>query len=878
MSWAQRALALVARITRSWMSRAALALLVGAGLCWALLPQLAPEWVERAHRAYEAATGTHGGEIFVDGPQVYTRERLVNDRYQEDSWLNEMLRESRRVSFSYSGARGTEARNRIGMGLGQAPADAAANDRPPSEQTATPPMPGADGLPDISQAPTFRLQALRAYREQIRTLMIENQLDDRHDLRGNSLYRLRFDATILPSEGSNLSAEIRITIRPPKDLYGAPARERWRDLYKRWLGSLEQRIEDERNALWRAYRSGRFSPSDYEALIVPLRDELLQLESHIQAGAQPEFVRDLARLFEAQRPAAPQPAGGEGQATESVAQRAEVERPLERIGQCYAEAAARLAQRRQATYFPRDDGRLFPGHDGREFHDFQEAHNHLVLFDDKGRPQPFDRHPAHRTYRAVIQEMLTHRQALRAATAPCVQQTNALVTLAQFGPGVAAGTATQGGAVQSVPRMAVPVQSNARAGATPGFDTEHEQRLLIGRVFWPRIYRSVTGVDGDPAPFFDQAGVQGLDGFLPIEVPPALRDFALIGYQPLPGRRAFKVDPTEARLAVSRQPACLPDAGPNPVATEPRPVSIPVGAATYFVRQSDVADLRLRFGITVDDALLGNYRREIEDGLRSAPSQLGLGPVPGAGAPRLQPQPCAGQVTWVGIEVGLERFIQAVRPQGAVYSYAISPTEPDELIANRIRADMVRDLGLQGMIGQLPRGVGDVRAQLEAQRRLAEFMRFDTVQRSVFGFGDRRSDRDPPGPSSPAGGGDRRGVLESDASFGWRINPRDMPQPGEGRIARQQAPKQLPLTALVSLPGWWNRIDVQVERLWVDSLGRAVRELDARTYEIELPTNFEAVDASLFPSIDRGPVLLDWQIPRLRAFSDQSGSYPAAAK
>jgi len=64
------------------------------------------------------------------------------------------------------------------------------------------------------------LRALLVYREQIRSLMIENQLDDRHDLRGNSLYRLRFDATVLPGGNTRASAKVTISVLPPDDLFG----------------------------------------------------------------------------------------------------------------------------------------------------------------------------------------------------------------------------------------------------------------------------------------------------------------------------------------------------------------------------------------------------------------------------------------------------------------------------------------------------------------------------------------------------------------------------------------------------------------------------------------------------------------------------------
>ena len=36
--------------------------------------------------------GTSLGEIYIDSPEIYTRERLVNDRFREDAWLKEMLK------------------------------------------------------------------------------------------------------------------------------------------------------------------------------------------------------------------------------------------------------------------------------------------------------------------------------------------------------------------------------------------------------------------------------------------------------------------------------------------------------------------------------------------------------------------------------------------------------------------------------------------------------------------------------------------------------------------------------------------------------------------------------------------------------------------
>jgi hypothetical protein len=45
-------------------------------------------WFGVFHSLHEwLSIGQTTGSIYVSGPQVYTRERLVNDRYREDSWL-----------------------------------------------------------------------------------------------------------------------------------------------------------------------------------------------------------------------------------------------------------------------------------------------------------------------------------------------------------------------------------------------------------------------------------------------------------------------------------------------------------------------------------------------------------------------------------------------------------------------------------------------------------------------------------------------------------------------------------------------------------------------------------------------------------------------
>jgi hypothetical protein len=139
--------------------------------------------------------------------------------------------------------------------------------------------------------------------------------------------------------------------------------------------------------------------------------------------------------------------------------------------------------------------------------------------------------------------------------------------------------------------------------------------------------------------------------------------------------------------------------------------------------------------------------------------------------------------------------------------------------------------------GNLPVGAG-----LKAQEEIAKFLRFDTVQRSVFGYGEKAAQ----------------------AKIGWQVLPRDQ-APGEDEKP-YLAPKQIPMTALISLPAWWDKVTLTVNRAWIDGQGRVSRIDPGKplpSYSIDLPTNFETLDASLFANADTGPVLIDWQIPRL---------------
>ncbi len=199
------------------------------------------------------------GTIFVDSPEVYTRERLVNDRYVQDAWLRDKLKSLDKMSpttqlakieatiagLTDKGINTTEIQKALDGAMTQGTAIG----------------PGAE----------FKLH--NAVRELIRQEIVENQLDDRHDLLGNTMFLLKFDAAVMPGSKTSKNALIKVQITSPsqadpypvsgelgviEDFYESdglqpPAAKKykwaWR-LFEDWSTNLQQRVTARSNAIY----------------------------------------------------------------------------------------------------------------------------------------------------------------------------------------------------------------------------------------------------------------------------------------------------------------------------------------------------------------------------------------------------------------------------------------------------------------------------------------------------------------------------------------------------------------------------------------------------------------------------------------------------
>ena len=162
------------------------------------------------------------GTVIVDSPEVYTRERLVNDRFRHEAWLLDRLEQADSVVFGPQGSFSTRDRSsssltaainaNLPVAAVTAPAQTEGTDpstsQPSGQQEPSTPPNVANGSNDF--APSDQFSDWLTYLDRIRTEIIENQLDDRHDLEGNTLYRLKFDVSVIP--GSNTRSWARLDI------------------------------------------------------------------------------------------------------------------------------------------------------------------------------------------------------------------------------------------------------------------------------------------------------------------------------------------------------------------------------------------------------------------------------------------------------------------------------------------------------------------------------------------------------------------------------------------------------------------------------------------------------------------------------------------
>lgn len=198
---------------------------------------------------------TTTGTIYVDSPEVYTRERLVNDRYDQDYWLHGRLEKLDKPEELHLivGEEFQSAAVGAGEDVGKRGKDDSQNESDPAR---------AKAPRHLSFEQEFGVAS--GIRDMIRQRILENMLDDRHDLTGNSVYGLKFDTTVIPGTNTHRYAFVHVCL-PIENVFsdeGSKAKGLG-ECIDRWDGSridaqkknrIDDKKEDERQTLRRQTR------------------------------------------------------------------------------------------------------------------------------------------------------------------------------------------------------------------------------------------------------------------------------------------------------------------------------------------------------------------------------------------------------------------------------------------------------------------------------------------------------------------------------------------------------------------------------------------------------------------------------------------------
>lgn len=220
---------------------------------------------------FKHTKGTTYGDIMVGDARVSSRERLVNDRLTQDAWLKNELSRSDQQEFGFQGA--TDLRSFVGSStrlevnanpieIDRFRAQAAQSAEPAPAAPTGPKVaegvrtlkddagkftidPSTIKVPDkLKPSPQELLRDKLEYRGLIRAEMLENALDDRHDLKGNTMLRFDLDATVRPEDDTSAWAVINVEVDTSK-WYDVCIKD---ELYQKWVNHLARELR-ERTAL-----------------------------------------------------------------------------------------------------------------------------------------------------------------------------------------------------------------------------------------------------------------------------------------------------------------------------------------------------------------------------------------------------------------------------------------------------------------------------------------------------------------------------------------------------------------------------------------------------------------------------------------------------
>ena len=734
-------------IGNSWK---VLRVLMSAAICAVLLLILVKEFVP--------SRDTYG-LIYVDSPEIYTRERLVNDRFLQDAWLKNQLEPHRKVSAAYSYHQSQRTTN-ISSGK--------------SEKN------NASGLPENgaqSRAAALSTEDVFVdmvdFRDRVRGLKIENQLDDRHDLKGNTLYRLKFDATIIPGASTRALAKIEVKLTGPnflgrsestsdttskcrrpalKNLGSNEKIRSWREVYKRWLLNLQARLNQTHQEQKQVYYNNQFKKADY---------------TRLKNFFETYYDFDLR----------PHKKGKPRECDDPIEENANNLGPY---------SIDHTAERKHIRCIVRQI--LRNGHP-------DNSANNITNREQKTVP--------HGEYQiAHPSPPVTH---FPVAISKSNQEQD--VPSGEYQTGLSAGPITEMAATTGPP--ALPVTERYLSEELD----KHLNTFLAGKtlqlVLGIRIPQSKIVDENLSLPqlrplskisfFFSQLENSGYKVFTVEE-----RIFDIIAINPK--AKGFDIDHLKNLFENPSLDNFELSSITNPKSQDQENEK----ATNLHIRKEDLRLLR-------------------EESYPVASCEFSeMESYPGVYVARA--------------EVGLWNFVDLALDQAKTYVYAVTPKMRSEnQFSSYGRADEVE--------GGIPLGIPWLK---DLQVRLGRDAVTRTVNRkgTAVGFG--------------------MGGKEKEAVFGWVIGPRLLTADGKEKI---HAPVQQSLSALVSLPSWWNKAHLTVTTNWIDRDGKTAQGPSSKKdYDLDLPTNFEQLEAEMLQVPQLGPELMESMLDPIRLTACEPGA------
>jgi hypothetical protein len=137
---------------------------------------------------------------------------------------------------------------------------------PPASPTQLPAYAATTAL-TVKDSPVDRFRDRLAYRELVRQELLENDLDDAHDLLGNTLYRWTFDTTALPGSETSKWAVVKVLLKPtfecsPSDVQN---NSNLLELLKGFEAAVERMVNFDQFAVEDLVLSGRYEGADSQA-------------------------------------------------------------------------------------------------------------------------------------------------------------------------------------------------------------------------------------------------------------------------------------------------------------------------------------------------------------------------------------------------------------------------------------------------------------------------------------------------------------------------------------------------------------------------------------------------------------------------------------